>query len=34
MEKEKWFESMKIRDSSDLHRLRSDKEKEISALQE
>ena len=34
LEKEKWFESLKMQEYSDLHKLVSDKEKQIYSLQE
>lgn len=34
LEKEKWFESLKMQEYSDLHKLVSDKEKQVFSLQE
>jgi diadenosine tetraphosphate (Ap4A) HIT family hydrolase len=34
LEKEKWFESLKMQEYSDLHKMISDKEKEVYSLQE
>jgi hypothetical protein len=34
MEKEKWYEAMKIQEYADLHKVISEKEKEVFSLQE